>query len=151
MAQIFNAFIADGGLTDTEKPVSAANRESWLAAHGGRYPVCVWEADGSAVGWSSLSPFSPRPDDARLAEIGVYVAKEWQGRGIGRTLVTHLLDEIDKDIETVFAIIFARNSGSRRLFEQCGFVKMAHLREPAMLRDRWEDVLWYARRLGGRV
>jgi L-amino acid N-acyltransferase len=150
IAGIFNAVIAGGGLTDTENTVTTADRESWLAAHKGSYPVFVWEEDGKAVGWSSLSPFSPRPDDLQLAEIGVYVSHEWQGRGIGGRLITQVFDGIDTSINTVFAIVFARNSNSQGLFEKRGFERVACLCEPAILRGKWEDVLWYAKPVGAR-
>jgi phosphinothricin acetyltransferase len=150
IAGIFNALLAAGALTDTENMVSTADRESWLAAHKGSYPVYVWETDGQVVGWSSLSPFSPRPEDSRLAEIGVYVSHDWQGRGIGGSLITQVLDGIDAGINTIFAIVFARNDKSQALFEKRGFERAVCLYEPAILRGKWEDVLWYNKPVGVR-
>jgi L-amino acid N-acyltransferase len=151
MARIFNAFISGGGLTDTEHPVSTSDREAWLAAHSATYPVYVWDVDGKAAGWSSLSPFSPRPTDPRLAEVGVYIAEEWRGHGFGGALVRQILDDIDAKINTVMAIVFAGNHESQRLFERQGFTRAACLREPAILRGKWEDVLWYAKVVKARV
>jgi phosphinothricin acetyltransferase len=152
IATIFNEFIASGGLTDTDQMVTSADRRSWLEQHGGPYPVYVWDDGGDIAGWSSISPLSSRPHDPKLAEIGVYVARQYRGRGIGGRLVMHALDNIDvRRIHLIVAIIFARNGDSLRLFGKVGFEQVAYLREPACLRDRWEDVLWLARAAGSEV
>lgn len=143
-ATIFNSFLAAGGLTDTEDPVSGENRRMWIGAHHGRYPIYVWTDDeDDARGWVSLSPFSPLPHDPRLAEIGVYVDEAYRGRGIGYELVSYVQAVAVDEFAAVIAIIFARNETSQALFAKCGFRRQVRLSEVAWLRGKSENVDWW--------
>ena len=152
IAKIFNDYIAGGGLTDTDELVTSADRRTWLAQHEESYPVYVWDEGNHVVGWSSVSPLSARHADPRVAEIGVYVAPQYQNQGIGERLVVHALEHIDiSQLRVVVAIVFARNDRSQRLFARVGFEQVMYLREAALLREKWEDVLWFAKPVAKRT
>ena len=42
---------------------------------------------GRVVGWAALSPVSPRPVYAGVAEVSLYVAASARGRGVGKALL----------------------------------------------------------------
>lgn len=96
---------------------------SWVAAHqqSGR-PLWVAHVEGRVVGWLSLLGFSDRPACTCAGEVSIYIAQEWQRHGVGRALVEHALKEAPQwGIDRLMAFIWHDNTGSRRLFETCGF------------------------------
>lgn len=71
-----------------------------------------------AVGGLNLDPFAGRPDVGRIRR--VYVRTAWRGRGIGRALVTSLVEEARKSFSCVR--LRAENADAARLYERIGFV-----------------------------
>lgn len=95
----------------------------WIAVHTHhRRPLWMAHAEGRAVGWLSLLGFSDRPACSCAAEVSIYIARDWQRQGVGRTLLEHALREAPQwGIDRLMAFIWHDNMGSRRLFAQCGF------------------------------
>lgn len=95
----------------------------WMTAHAtnGR-PLWLAHVGGEPVGWLSLLGFSDRPACTCAGEVAIYIARGWQGQGVGRTLVGHAMKEAPQwGIDRLMAFIWHDNMGSRRLFEKCGF------------------------------
>jgi GNAT superfamily N-acetyltransferase len=74
-----------------------------------------------AVGGLNCDPFAGRPDMGRIRR--VYVRSAWRNRGIGRTLVTALVEEARTHFTCVR--LRAENAGAARLYESMGFVPIA--------------------------
>ena len=70
-----------------------------------------------AVGGLNLDPFAGRPDIARLRR--VYVRPAWRNKGIGRALVTALVDQARTHFRCVR--LRAENADAARLYESMGF------------------------------
>ena len=70
-----------------------------------------------AVGGLNCDPFAGRPDMGRLRR--VYVRPAWRNKGIGRALVTALVDQARKHFRCVR--LRAENPGAARLYESIGF------------------------------
>ena len=66
-------------------------RAQWLEARGPRHPVLVAEAGGLVVGWASLNVFNARRAYDHVADLSLYVEREWRGRGVGRRLLEALV------------------------------------------------------------
>lgn len=71
-----------------------------------------------AVGGLNRDPFAGRADMGRIRR--VYVRNSWRNRGIGRALVSALVDEARKSFASVR--LRAENPGAARLYESLGFV-----------------------------
>jgi GNAT superfamily N-acetyltransferase len=71
-----------------------------------------------AVGGLNCDPLAGRPDMGRIRR--VYVRPAWRNRGIGRALVTALVDEARTRFTCVR--LRAENAGAARLYESMGFV-----------------------------
>jgi L-amino acid N-acyltransferase YncA len=104
--------------------------------------------DGERVlGWAALSPVSKREVYRGVAEVTVYVAESAQGRGIGRALLTSLVEESERNgIWTLQASIFPENVASVELHRRCGFREVGRRERIAMLHDIWRDTLLFERR-----
>jgi phosphinothricin acetyltransferase len=93
IAEIYNEAIAATTATFDTEPKTVQDRQAWLASHDDRHPVLVAERAGKVVGWASLSSWSDRPAYADTAETSCYVAREYQGEGIGTALKVRLIEE----------------------------------------------------------
>jgi L-amino acid N-acyltransferase YncA len=133
--------------TDTEVRDATAQR-AWLATHSARYPIVVAVTDDEVTGYAALTAYRMKPAFQRTVEDSVYVDRRWRGRGVGRLLVTHVLDQAAAlGHHSVFARITAENAASRRLHEQLGFRLVGIEEEVAFKLARWLDVAVYQRRL----
>jgi phosphinothricin acetyltransferase len=143
VARIYAEGIATGTATfETAVPTW----EAWDAAHVAAARL-VAELDGAVVAWAALTPVSGRCVYAGVAEVSVYVGAEARGRGVGRRLLTALVEASEEaGFWTLQAGIFARNAASIALHERCGF-RMVGVRERiGALRGEWLDTVLMERR-----
>jgi GNAT superfamily N-acetyltransferase len=75
-----------------------------------------------AVGALSIDPFAARPDIGRIRK--VYVRHAWRSRGIGRALVTTLVEKARTHFRCVR--LRAENTNAARLYEWIGFAPIAN-------------------------
>lgn len=110
----------------------------------GRY---VAEIDGVVVGWAALSPTSSRCVYEGVVESSVYVSTSAHGKGVGRALMTALIDDCEaQGYWTIFAGIFRENVASCRLHESLGFRLIGYNERLGQHGGVWRDVLRYERR-----
>jgi GNAT superfamily N-acetyltransferase len=74
-----------------------------------------------AVGGLNVDPFAGRPDMGRIRR--VYVRQAWRNKGIGRALVTALVDVARGHFRSVR--LRAENADAARLYENMGFVPVS--------------------------
>lgn len=70
-----------------------------------------------AVGGLNCDPFAGRPDMGRIRR--VYVRPAWRNKGIGRALVTSLIERARTRFR--FVRLRAENAEAARLYERIGF------------------------------
>jgi L-amino acid N-acyltransferase YncA len=143
VAAIYAAGIITGTATfETRLPAW----EDWDAAH---LPACRLAArDGEqVVGWAALSPVSRRECYRGVAEISIYVAEDWRGRGVGRALLDSLVSQAEEHgIWTLQASTFPENVASLRLQTSCGFRIVGRREQIAQLHGVWRDTILTERR-----
>ncbi|MCA1631419.1 MAG: N-acetyltransferase family protein [Acidobacteria bacterium] len=135
--------IATGDATfETEAPTF----EAWDAAHL-RECRLVARAGGEIAGWAALSPVSSRRVHGGVAEVSVYVAGKFRGRGVGRALLAALVEESERnDLWTLQAGVLAENEASVRLHAACGFRVVGRRERLGKLKGAWRDVVLLERR-----
>ena len=140
---IYEAGIRSGDATFETEPPSWAE---WDAAHLPAHRLVARAEDG-VVGWAALSPVSTRCVYAGVAEDSVYVAPEVQGRGVGRALLTALVEGAERaGIWTVEAGVFPENAASLALHARCGFRRVGVRDRIGKLGAAWRDVVLLERR-----
>ena len=121
--------------------------EEWDRSH---LPCCrlALEADGRLAGWCALSPASSRDCYRGVAEVSIYLDREFRGRGLGGLLLGRLRDQSEAaGFWTLYGVIFARNQASLRLFQSCGFREVGYRERIARDRfGRWQDTILLERR-----
>lgn len=141
IVDIYNASIPGRLATADTEPVTVEQRRPWFDAHGPRRPIWVDERDGVVAGWVSLGDFYGRPAYGATAELSIYVAAEWQRRGVARALVAHAVAEAPRcGVTTLLGFVFGHNAASLALLAQHGFVRWGHLPRVAVLDGTERDL-----------
>jgi ribosomal protein S18 acetylase RimI-like enzyme len=117
--------IAVEGETYSWNPESTSDqaRDDWLVRPPGR--TIVGMAEDQVRASAQLQPnYGPA---SKIANASFIVDPEFSGRGIGRQLVTHVLDEARKDgyWAMVFNAVVETNAAAVHLYETFGFEILA--------------------------
>lgn len=139
---IYNQGIEDRLATLETELRTPEERRRWLAARGPRHPVVVAEASAGVVGWGSLNPFSAREAYRFVADFSVYVERAWRGKGVGRVLLTRLVDlGREHGYHKLVLSAFPFNEAGMALYERLGFRTVGIYREQGRLDGRWVDTI----------
>ena len=139
---IYNQGIEDRLATLETELRTPAERGEWLAARTPRHPVFVAVAGDAVVGWGSLNTFNPRPAYGFVADLSVYIERDWRGRGVGRRLLEHLVGVAPAlGFHKLVLAAFPFNRAGMALYERLGFRTVGIYREQGWLDERWVDVI----------
>ena len=133
---IYNAAIPGRAATADLEPVTVESRREWFARHDPqRRPLWVAEVDGAVVAWIGLSSFyGGRPAYDATAEVSLYVAPEFQSKGLGRDLMRRMIDACPRlGVTTLLGMYFDHNTASQKLCASLGFEPCGHLQRIANL------------------
>jgi L-amino acid N-acyltransferase YncA len=142
IALIYNQGIEDRLATLETELRTPEERRQWLSARSPRHPVVVAEDGGVVIGWGSLNPFSARAAYRFVADFSVYVERSWRGRGVGRVLLTRLI-ELGREhgYHKLVLSAFPFNRAGVALYERLGFRTVGIYREQGMLDGQWVDTI----------
>ena len=149
---IYNRYVVETHFTFDFDPMTMEERREWFAQHRttGRNRVLVGVSDGSVIGYASTSRFRSKPGYATSVESSIYVMPDQVGRGIGTRLYEELFKQVQgEDVHRAYAGIALPNQASIALHERFGFKRVAHFTEQGRKFDRYWDVGWYEKPLGG--
>ena len=115
------------------------------------HPWLVAEEDGRIIGYASSSPYHRRPAYRWTVETSIYVAQGAHGVGVGRTLLTALIELLTRQgFVTAIAAIALPNPVSIALHERLGFAPAGTYRGAGFKLDEWADVSLWQRDLAPR-
>jgi phosphinothricin acetyltransferase len=148
---IYSAAVREGTASFELQPpdlAEMARRRDALVSAG--FPYLVAESDGRLVGYAYASLFRTRPAYASTVEDSVYVVPDRQGRGIGRALLSALIEacEARGDRQMVAVIGDSASAGSIALHASLGFARAGVLSAVGFKHGRWLDIVMMQRRLG---
>ena len=122
----------------TELQERIAKSHEWL----------VYEHEGRVAGYAYAAPFHERAGYRWSVEVSIYVGVDVRGSGVGKELLTKLLERLKvRGFVNVFAGIALPNPASVRLFESFGFEAIARQRQVGFKLGGWHDVGWWQLRL----
>lgn len=142
ICRIYNQGIEDRVATLETGLRTPDERRQWLASRGPRHPVIVAETDEGIVGWGSLNPFNARNAYRFVADFSVYVERGWRGRGVGRLLLSRLVElGREHDFHKLVLSAFPSNAAGMALYRSMGFRTVGIYREQGQLDGRWVDTI----------
>ena len=146
---IYNETIAEGGWTGDIDPLPEENRRTWFLDHQAPYAVFVEEQDGFVAGYVALSPYRKgRKAFGGTCEINYYLARACRGRGFGKALIDHAIEQAGmRGFHVIVAIILASNQRSIDMLMRRGFAIAGRLPEAARIDGTYCDHVYLARRL----
>lgn len=141
--RIYEEGIATGNATfETRAPAW----EAWDEGHL-KHSRLVAVEDDNVLGWAALSPVSGRCVYSGVAEASVYIAANARGKGVGKVLLQHLVDESEKNgIWTLTAGIFPENESSLALHKKHGFRVMGIRERIGKMNNVWRNTVQLERR-----
>lgn len=123
-------------------------RRADVLANG--FPYLVAQRSGAVVGFAYANYFRMRPAYRFTVEDSIYVAPPLAGRGIGKALLSHLIDECEsRGFRQMLAVIGdSANAASIGLHRACGFELKCTLDAFGFKFGRWVDSVLMQRALG---
>jgi len=124
----------------------APDYDSWIKKFN---PHLLWVAvdEGKVLGWAGLQPVSVRKVYEGVVEVTIYIHNDSVGKGIGTSLMKHLITESEKTgIWTLYASIFPENTASIRLHTGNGFREIGYREKIAQLDGQWRNTVLFERR-----
>ncbi len=143
VADIYLQGIATGMATfQTE----ATDWGTWDKSHLPNCRIAAFE-DNQMAGWAALSPVSSRCVYAGVAEVSIYIAENFRGKGVGKYLLSKLIEESETaGLWTLQSGIFSDNTASIKLHEQCGFRVIGYREKIGKKDGIWKDNIIMERR-----
>ncbi|MHB9037054.1 MAG: GNAT family N-acetyltransferase [Armatimonadota bacterium] len=151
ITRIYNYAILNTTATFDIEPKTLENRLEWFRKHDDNYPLIVATIDDKVVGWASIRPFGVRAAYRFTVENAVYIDCEYQGRGIGATLLAELIRlSTELEYHVILATVVGGNDASLKLHLKFGFEQVGITREVGRKFGLWLDVIYLERILSGR-
>lgn len=139
--EIYNYEVENETSTFDLVPRTLEVQQAWIMERSGAFAVVVATLNGQVVGFGALSEYRDRAAYSTSVEDSIYVSRAHGRQGIGKAILTHLLNEADASgFHTVMARIGAASVASRALHEACGFTLVGIEREVGRKFGRWLDV-----------
>jgi len=139
---IYNVEVTTSTVTFDLVPRSLEEQRAWLLDRSGAHLAVVAVDDGKVVGFGSLSPYRDRPAYRTTVEDSVYVSREHQAQGIGKVLLSALVDGATAHgFHAVMARVVGGHTASIALHERLGFEIVGTEREVGRKFGKWLDVV----------
>ena len=120
--------------------------ERWDANHHAHSRLVAID-DGGVSGWAALSPVSARHVYRGVAEVTIYIAERARGRGVGRALMSALIESSEAaGVWTLQSSIFPENEASIRLHRSAGFRVVGERKRIGYLAGAWRTTVLMERR-----
>jgi L-amino acid N-acyltransferase YncA len=87
IARIYLQATQDNLATFENFLVTQEQQARWVDEHTGKSPLLVAEANGRVLGWAALSPYQVRPRVEGIAELLIYIDRDYRRHGVGRELM----------------------------------------------------------------
>lgn len=141
ICEIYNRHVCETVVTFEEQPVATSEMARRIAETTGAYPWLVSEIDGMLAGYACASSWKRRSAYRFAAESTIYLAPEFQRRGLGSGLYRALIAEMRScGLHCAIGGIALPNPASIGLHEKLGFQHIGVFREVGWKFGKWVAV-----------
>jgi phosphinothricin acetyltransferase len=151
ITRIYAHAVAQGTASfELEPPDEAEMTRRMRTLRDGAYPYIVADSAGAVTGYAYAGPYRARPAYRWCVENSVYVAPEFQRRGIGKLLLLRLIDEAERcGFRQMVAVIGdSAQTASIAVHRAAGFMMVGTLRSVGFKFGQWLDTPLMQRPLG---
>jgi phosphinothricin acetyltransferase len=122
-----------------DEPQSELEMRAWFELKQAlRLPLLVAREGDGVIGYATYGPFRSRTGYRHSMEHSVYVAEGMQGRGLGRSLLSALMERAQENgVHVLVGGIEAENAASIALHRSLGFSETGRLLEVGTKFGRW--------------
>ena len=134
---------------DTGNATFQKKAKGWNEWNSSFLDTCriVAELNDEVVGWAALSAASKRTVYNGVAEVSIYIAKNYANYGIGNSLLSELVSTSENEgIWTLQAGIFPENEPSIAIHSKNGFKTIGVREKLGKMNGAWRDILFMERR-----
>jgi len=147
LVEIYNHYVSETHITFDIQPFAVAERIQWFNqfAETGPHQLLVAEHEGDVVGYTSSTPFKPKPAYSTSVETTIYLDGQHTGNGYGAPLYSGLLEQLinEESVHRAYSGIALPNPESIALHQKLGFVQVASYHEVGYKFDKFWDVDWF--------
>jgi phosphinothricin acetyltransferase len=135
---------------EIDPPDEKEIRRRYEALRAGGYPFLVAELGGAIMGYAYAGPYRARPAYRWSVESSVYIAPQFQRRGLGRALLERLIIDAEANgFRQMIAVIGdSANAASIELHRAAGFRMVGTFDNVGFKFGRWLDTVLMQRPLG---
>lgn len=139
---IYNQGIEDRIATLETEVKDYTYMKDWFDKHNGRYKIIVAENELQLAGWASLNQYNNRCAYDGVADISVYISREYRGKGLGKLL----LDELqtlakENGFHKMVLFTFPFNQLGQGLYKKMGFREVGVFKNQGILDGKFVDVM----------
>ena len=146
------AVLNGAGSYELDPPDRATMEERMAQVLAAGFPYIVAEDEAGILGYAYASHYRTRPAYRFLAEDSIYVAPAAKGKGVGKALLTELIEACDAiGFYRMIAVIGdgGVNVASVALHRSLGFVECGRISGSGFKHGRWLDTVFMQRDLPG--
>jgi L-amino acid N-acyltransferase YncA len=142
IARIYAQATQDDLATFEHFLVTPEERKLWVTEHSGKFPLLVAELNGRVLGWASLSPYQVRPRIDGIAELLIYIDRDYRRHGVGRELMRAIQSAgRTAGHHKLIGRFVAHNDAGRTLCRLNGWREVGIHEKHTQLEGRWYDVV----------
>lgn len=139
ISEIYNRGIEQRTATFETVHRSSPDIARWF---DGLHPTIVCVANSVIIGFATTSEYSSRACYSGIAEFSVYMDEEYQGKGLGKKVMEHLIAEcVHGGFWKLVSRIFVENTVSRELMRSLGFREVGVYEKHGKINGEWKDVV----------
>ncbi|WP_066307003.1 arsinothricin resistance N-acetyltransferase ArsN1 family A [Bacillus sp. FJAT-29814] len=140
--EIYNQGIHDRIATLETEEKDYLYMKEWFEKHSGRFQVIVAEKDGKIIGWASLNQYNNRCAYDGVADISVYISRDFRGKGVGNKLLAEL-ESIARvnNFHKMVLFTFPFNQLGQGLYKKTGFREVGIFQNQGILDGKFVDVM----------
>jgi L-amino acid N-acyltransferase YncA len=114
----------------------------WFEKHQGRYQVIIAEFNEQIVGWASLNSYNPRDAYKGVADLSLYIDRQYRGKGIGGKLI-EAIEVIAKknNFHKIILSTFQFNNLGQGLYRKKGYREVGVFKNQGISDGKFVDVM----------
>lgn len=140
--RIYNQGIEDRIATLETEPKDFMYMKEWYRNHQGRFKVIIAENEETVIGWASLNQYNGRCAYNGVADLSIYISREYRGKGVGSILLDSL-ERLAKehDFHKIVLFTFSFNGLGQGLYRKKGYREVGVFNKQGKLDGEFVDVM----------